>query len=224
MKSMNLSGLVYLCPLIMLKSLLFRKDVRILSLAQYTKEQLEEMSLIDMAYVIIESNNKETVAFTDIMDIIVAATGLKEKEVRARIAQFYTEMNLDGRFLCMGDNKWGLRSWYPVEQAEEDTITQIKPKKKKAKKLKDDDDFDLDYDDTDDEDFDEEYEDELLDEDEESFDDIDDLDEDDDADEFEDEEILDEEEVFDELDDVEELDEEEEEDDLELDEVDDDDL
>jgi DNA-directed RNA polymerase subunit delta len=191
-----------------------------LSLAQYTKEQLEDMSLVDLAYIIIESNNKQTVAFTEIMDQIVAATGLSETEVRAKIAQFYTDMNIDGRFLCMGDNRWGLRSWYPVEQAEEDTITQIKPKKKKAKKKDEDDLEDYEEDDLYEEELDEFEEDDLLD-DEEIFDDLDD---DDDADEFEEEDLLDdEEEVFDELDEVDaELDdEEEEEDDLVLDDEDD---
>jgi DNA-directed RNA polymerase subunit delta len=172
--------------------------VRKLTLDKYTKEQLDELSLIDMAYLILENNNKQTVSFLQIMDEIVAATNLSETEVRARIAQFYTDMNVDGRFLCMGDNRWGLRSWYPVEQAEEDTITQIKPKKKKAKKLKDDDD--LDFDDLDDEeldydDLDEFEEDDLLDDEDESFD-LDDTAEED----FEDEDLLDdEEEVFEEL-------------------------
>jgi DNA-directed RNA polymerase subunit delta len=191
-----------------------------LSLAQFTKEELDDMSLVDMAYAIIESNNKETVAFTEIMDIIVAATGKSQSEVRAKIAQFYTDMNIDGRFLCMGDNRWGLRSWYPVEQAEEDTITQIKPKKKKAKKLKDEDD-DFDDDDLDYDDLDEFEEDDLLDDEEEIFDEID---EDEDLLE-DDEELLDEdEELLEELDVVDdELDEdEEEEDDLALDEEDED--
>lgn len=195
--------------------------MRILSLAQFTKEELDDMSLVDMAYAIIESNNKETVAFTEIMDIIVAATGKSQSEVRAKIAQFYTDMNIDGRFLCMGDNRWGLRSWYPVEQAEEDTITQIKPKKKKAKKLKDDDDLDYDDDDLDYDDLDEFEEDDLLDDEEEIFDEID---EDEDLLE-DDEELLDEdEELLEELDVVDdELDEDdEEEDDLALDEEDDD--
>lgn len=193
----------------MLKWMTERKEVRILTLAQYTKEQLEDMSLIDMAYVIIENNDKQTVAFTEIMDMIVAATGLAEKEVRAKIAQFYTDMNIDGRFLCMGDNRWGLRSWYPVEQAEEDTITQIKPKKKKAKKLKDVDDLD-DYDEDEDyDDLDEFEEDDLLDDEEEVFDEIDE--DEDDTEDFEDEDLIEVEEVFDELEDDEDLDDEEEE-------------
>jgi DNA-directed RNA polymerase subunit delta len=199
----------------MLKRCLSRKEVRILTLAQYTKEQLEDMSIIDMAYVILENNNKQTVAFTEIMDIIVAATGLSQTEVRSKIAQFYTDMNIDGRFLCMGDNKWGLRSWYPVEQAEEDTITQIKPKKKKAKKLKDDDFDDLDDLEEDELDYDDldEYEedDDLLDEDEDLLDDLDE-----DTEDFEDEELLEDDEEILEDDLEEELDEEDE--DLEVEE------
>lgn len=201
-----------------------RKEVRIVSLAQYTKEQLEEMSLIDMAYVILENNNKQTIAFTEMMDQIVAVTGLTEDQVRAKIAQFYTDLNIDGRFLCLGDNRWGLRSWYPVEQAEEDTITQIKPKKKKGKKLKDEDDDllddfddidedeDLDYDDLDD--FEEE--DLLDDEDDDSFDDLDD------TEEFEDEELIEDDEDLLEDDLADDDLEDDEEDDLELDEDEDD--
>ncbi|CAG9606703.1 DNA-directed RNA polymerase subunit delta [Pseudoneobacillus rhizosphaerae] len=192
-----------------------------MSLAQFTKQELVDMSLVDMAYAIIESNNKQTVAFTEIMDIIVAATGKSQSEVRAKIAQFYTDMNIDGRFLCMGDNRWGLRSWYPVEQAEEDTITQIKPKKAKKKKLKDEDD-DYEDDDLDYDDLDEFEDDDLLDDEEEIFDEID---EDEDLLE-DDEELIDEdEELIDEIDVVDDElvdDEEEEEDDLTLDEEDDD--
>jgi DNA-directed RNA polymerase subunit delta len=164
--------------------------VRILSLDQFTKEQLADMALIDMAYEIIDKN-KQAVPFKVILDEILSMKGLTEKDVRARIAQFYTELNIDGRFLCLGDNLWGLRSWYPVDQAEEDTITQIKPKKKKAKKVKDEDDLE-DFDDLDDDDldYDEEFEeDDLLDDEDESFDDLDVV-----ADEFEDEELIDEEE------------------------------
>jgi DNA-directed RNA polymerase subunit delta len=190
-----------------------------LSLAQFTKAELDDMSLVDMAYAIIESNNKQTVAFTEIMDIIVAATGKSQSEVRAVIAQFYTDMNIDGRFLCMGDNRWGLRSWYPVEQAEEDTITQIKPKKAKKKKIKDEDD-DYEDDDLDYDDLDEFEDDDLLDDEEEVFDEID---EDEDLLE-DDEELIDEdEELIDEIDVVDDElveDEEEEDEDLTIEEED----
>lgn len=164
-----------------------------MGLEQYSKEQLKEMSLIELAY---ESllDKKQAVPFKEILDEIVAAVNLPESEVRARIAQFYTDLNIDGRFLCLGDNRWGIRDWYPVEQSEEDTITPIKPKKKKAKKALDEDDLE-DY-----EDLDEDLEyDDFVEEDEEDdlLDDEDDLVEDDEDLLADDEEIIEEEEEFD---------------------------
>jgi DNA-directed RNA polymerase subunit delta len=192
-----------------------------LSLKQYSKEQLQEMSLIELAYESLVGKDKQAVPFQDILDEIVAAVNLSENQVKSRIAQFYTDLNIDGRFLCLGDNRWGIRDWYPVEQSEEDTITPIKPKKKKAKKAVDEDDLEIeDYDELDE---DLEYED--LDEFVEEDDDDDLLEDDDDLLEdeeellvegvIEDEEIIEDEEEFEELDEeddpeeVDEVDEEE---------------
>lgn len=185
-----------------------------MSLKQFSKEQLQEMSLIDMAYELLV-NQKQPASFKEIMDEITATLGLTEEEVRTKIAQFYTDLNIDGRFLSLGDNRWGLRTWYPVDQSEEEVITPTKPKKKKAKKVVDEDlDFDdededdIDYDDIladddddedlldideDDEDFDDDFEEEdededlLTDDDDDEDDDFDDLDED--LDEEEDEDL-----------------------------------
>ncbi|TKC16901.1 DNA-directed RNA polymerase subunit delta [Robertmurraya kyonggiensis] len=170
-----------------------------MSLKQFTQEQLQEMSLIEMAYEMLK-NQKQPASFKEIMDEITATIGLSEEEVRAKIAQFYTDLNIDGRFLSLGENRWGLRVWYPVEQSEEEVITPTKPKKKKAKKVVDeDDDLELDYDDEDDIDYDD-----ILDEDDEDDDDLldlddEDLDEDEDF-EDEDEDLLEDDDEFEELD------------------------
>jgi DNA-directed RNA polymerase subunit delta len=186
-----------------------------LSLANYSKEQLKELSLIEMAFEFLK-NSKQAISFHELVKEIASAADISEQEIRTRLAQFYTDVNIDGRFLSLGENRWGLRVWYPVDTAEEEVVTPVKPKKKKAKKVVDEDldDYDEieeeeDYDDLDDFADDE---DELLD-DEEAFDDVDDLDEDDedaleDAEEFE----LDEaEDLEDDLDEAEEFEEEEEE-------------
>jgi DNA-directed RNA polymerase subunit delta len=132
--------------------------------------------MIELAYESLIEKDKQAVPFQDLLNEIVSAAGFSDKVVKSRIAQFYTDLNIDGRFLCLGDNRWGIRDWYPVEQSEEDTITPIKPKKKKAKKVVDEDDLDVeDYDDIEE---DLEYED--LDEFVEEEDDDDDLLEDDD--------------------------------------------
>ncbi|PLR76823.1 DNA-directed RNA polymerase subunit delta [Bacillus sp. V3-13] len=143
-----------------------------MSLQQYSKEQLKEMSLIEAAYEWLR-DQKQAVPFQDMMKELASRLELSQDEVKTRISQFYTDLNIDGRFLSLGDNLWGLRIWYPIDQSEEETVTTIKPKKKKAKKAVDEEDLDLvDYDDADDEEI--EYDD--LD----TFDDNDDDDEDED--------------------------------------------
>jgi DNA-directed RNA polymerase subunit delta len=196
------------------------KEVQFLSLDQLSKEEISEMSLIELAYELL-LEKKQAFTFNEIVDEIAKIADLSETEVRSRIAQFYTDINIDGRFLTLGENRWGLRVWYPVDQTEEDAVTTTKPKKKKAKKAvaADLDDFDEideeDYDDLDGFDEEEEFEeDDILDVDDDDDDDDDDLIDDDldEVDEFdEDLEELDEEEDLDEeLDeDLEELEEEE---------------
>jgi DNA-directed RNA polymerase subunit delta len=170
--------------------------VQILSLKQVTQEELQEMSLIEIAFELLKEK-KQPVSFKELMDEITELRGLTEDEVRARIAQFYTDLNIDGRFMTIGENRWGLRVWYPVDQTEEEHVTAVKPKKKKAKKVVDEDeDLDieeydeleeeeLDYDDVDDDFDDEDDDDDLLD------DDIDEDVEDDDEDLIEDDEEFD---------------------------------
>lgn len=184
--------------------------MRKLSLNQYSKEQLQEMSFIEIAYDLLVEN-KQATPFNEIMDVIINALDLSEQEVKSRIAQFYTDMNIDGRFLALGENRWGLRIWYPVDHVEEEVVPVVKPKKKKAKKAKDEDDFDdvdedLGFDDVD------EFEEEILDDDD-VFDDEDDLDVEDDDD------LID-----DDLDIVDDEDLDESDDDLDPDEDEDDDL
>ncbi|WP_308160353.1 MULTISPECIES: DNA-directed RNA polymerase subunit delta [unclassified Bacillus (in: firmicutes)] len=190
----------------------------ILSLAQYSKEELKEFSLMEMAFEFLK-NSKEPIAFSDLLKEIKKASGITEQEIQSRLAQFYTDINVDGRFLSLGSNRWGLRVWYPVDTAEEEVVTVVKPKKKKAKKVVDEEDFDEideveeiedDFDDFDDED------DLLDDEDDLDIDEVDEFDEDDDDDVIEDEleidldeededldDDLEEEEVFDDEEEVE---------------------
>jgi DNA-directed RNA polymerase subunit delta len=202
-----------------------RKEVPKLSLANYSKEQLQELSLIEMAYEYLK-NSKQAISFNDLVNEIASAADISEQEIRSRLAQFYTDINIDGRFLSLGENRWGLRVWYPVDTAEEEVVTPVKSKKKKAKKVVDEEDLD-DYDEVDDEDYDDiddytDDEDDLLEDDDDDvfdeLDDVDEIDEDDDEvleadDEFEldEDEDLDEEDLDEDMDEADELEDEEEE-------------
>ncbi|MGP4081620.1 DNA-directed RNA polymerase subunit delta [Pseudalkalibacillus sp. R45] len=145
----------------------------------YSKEELKEVSMLEIAFHILKDNKKPT-PFTELMGQVSKMRNLSPEEQKQRVAQFYTDINIDGRFVCVGDNQWGLKVWYPVESSDEELATTIKPKKRKKAKAKLDDDEDL-------EDFEEDLE--------EDFDDLDD-DFDDDEDEedyvdFEDEDLSD---------------------------------
>ncbi|MBM7585227.1 DNA-directed RNA polymerase subunit delta [Bacillus pakistanensis] len=152
-----------------------------MSLKKIAKEELLEMSFIEIAHEILV-DKKQACSFNDLLKEIGNILELSESEVRSRMVQFYTDLNIDGRFMALGENRWGLRAWYPVDQIEEETVPTIKTRKKKAKKAVDGDEEDfedldeeeLDYDELDDVD-----EEDLSDDDDEDFDDDDeDLDDD----------------------------------------------
>ncbi|WP_306821282.1 DNA-directed RNA polymerase subunit delta [Peribacillus asahii] len=166
-----------------------------LSLQQCSKEQLAEMSLIELAYDLLVEKN-EPIFFNDLVAEMAALKGVSKEELAAKIAQFYTDLNVDGRFTSLGENRWGLKIWYPVDQVEEEVVHTDKPKKKKKSKkaaaavvdgFDELDDEELEFDeDLEDlaEDLDDSEDDDLLDDDDDLDDDLlDDVDEEDDLDE-----------------------------------------
>ena len=142
-----------------------RKDVRYLNIHEMTKQQLAEESMINIVFAIL-TEKREPLTLQQLMDEVRKLTGVSEKEMKTRLQQFYTDMNIDGRFIAINDNRWGLREWYPVDQIEVETAPVVKVRKKKKKKavIEDDDEEDDDDEEEEDELFDEEF-DELLDED-----------------------------------------------------------
>ncbi|MGE8033394.1 DNA-directed RNA polymerase subunit delta [Lysinibacillus sp. NPDC093692] len=177
---------------------------------EMTKEQLAEESLINLAYAIL-NEKRASVSYNDLLTIMQELVGYSDEEIKARLLQFYTDLNVDGRFLFNQETGWGLREWYKVEQIEEETAPSVKTHKKKSKAALEDEedleedleeediDFDEDYEEFVEEDLDEDEEDEAddkedIDFDEDDLEDIDEeidedfVDEDEDEDEFEEEE------------------------------------
>ncbi len=157
---------------IMLKICNERKDVHELNIREMTIEQLAEESLIDLAYAVLEER-KSPIAFHDLLKEIQTLNGLTDDEIQERLVQFYTDMNIDGRFLLNHENGWGLREWYKVETIEEETAPTVKARKRKTKAVLDGDEEELLVDE-DDLVFEEDFE-EFVDE-EEELDDEEDLD------------------------------------------------
>jgi DNA-directed RNA polymerase subunit delta len=169
--------------------------VPLLNLGLLSKDEIREMALIELAYEILTAK-KQACQFKDILDEIARLNGVTTDDLRSRISQFYTDLNVDGRFLCVGENQWGLRLWYPFEQSEDEIIVAPKVKKKKGKKVVIDDFEDID------EIAENEF---ILEDDEDAFDDVDEIEDIDDEEEFI-EDVIDPD--LDEVDDVDDLDEE----------------
>ena len=150
--------------------------------------------MVEVAHAIL-SERGEVMAFADIANEIQKYLGDSDEEIRKRLVQFYTDLNVDGSFISLGDNLWGLRTWYPYDSIDESTVHPEdedidRPRKKKRRKVNafladasDDDDV-IDYDDDDPEDQDDEFEDadEGVDETDKYHKDLDEIDEENDVD------------------------------------------
>src|SRR5699024_926236 len=79
--------------------------------------------------------------FKKVFDKVAEIKEFPDEQRLDLIAQFYTDLNIDGRFVTTGDNLWGLKRWYPVEQIEEQVSNPSKRKKKDKRDV--DDDLDI---------------------------------------------------------------------------------
>ncbi len=157
---------------------------------QYSPEELKECSMIEVVHSVLGDKRKAT-TFNELVREIAQVLGLSQEQVNAKLAQFYTDLNIDGRFINLGENRWGLRSWYPYEQIDEEILPQPKPKKKRKVEEDGFDDYieeDEDFDDAEASEEEVEDLDKVLEEEDGDDDDLDDLDEDD-EDDFAEEEL-----------------------------------
>lgn len=72
-------------------------------------------SMLDVAYEILEKSDKP-LAFRDMLNEVAKKLEMSEEDMRARMAQFYTNLSIDGRFVCCTDNHWQVRKKVPFDQ------------------------------------------------------------------------------------------------------------
>ena len=131
--------------------------------------------MVEVAHAIL-AHHGEAMAFVDLTNEIQQYLGKSDEEIRERLAQFYTDLNVDGSFISLGDNTWGLRAWYPFESIDEATVGETEDEEDRPKKRRkvnafladsddDDDVIDYDNDDPEDEDLDDHDEDDSSDDD-----------------------------------------------------------
>lgn len=71
--------------------------------------------MVDIAYELL-SKKKKAMTFLKIWEDIATIAGLSEQQKEDNIAQFYTDVSLDERFVHVGDNKWDLRSRHTYKE------------------------------------------------------------------------------------------------------------
>ncbi len=132
-----------------------------------------ELSMVEVAHAILEAKN-EVLDFNQLLVEIQEYMELSDEALESRMARFYTDLNIDGSFISLGDNRWGLRAWYPIDSIDEEIATSMedeevkKPRKKRKKVNAFGSDDLIDYNDDDPED------EELLDDEDLDSDDLDD--------------------------------------------------
>ncbi|WP_295731752.1 DNA-directed RNA polymerase subunit delta [uncultured Limosilactobacillus sp.] len=132
-----------------------------MDLKVFDGQDKSELSMIEVAHAILAYHG-EAMAFADLTNEIQQYLGKSDEEIRERLSQFYTDLNVDGSFISLGDNTWGLRAWYPYDSIDEATVGESeddedRPKKRRRKvnaflSGSDDDDDVIDYDNDDPED------------------------------------------------------------------------
>lgn len=108
-------------------------------------DEIQQMPLVEIAFELLKTK-KEPIYFRDIMEEIRTLRGMTEAEALEVIARLYTEINIDGRFIHLGQNVWGLRRWYPVEKANERPQSSKRFVRSSGDAFSDDDELLDDYD------------------------------------------------------------------------------
>lgn len=126
----------------------------------FAGQEKSELSMVEVARAILEERGRgNEMYFSDLVNEVQAYLGKSDAGVRHALPHFYSDLNVDGSFIPLGDNKWGLRSWYAVDEIDEEIITlededegASKRKRKRVNAFMDGDEDAIDYSDDDPED------------------------------------------------------------------------
>lgn len=128
------------------------------------KEELELLSNKDIAELILE-NSKKTINTADLFKKIIKLLELPESTFEAKIADFYTSLATDKRFILLNNGKWDLRSKHTsdkvvkvISEDDEDEEDENEENTSSIEDIEEDN-----YDDNEDEDYNEDTNEELKD-------------------------------------------------------------
>lgn len=132
-------------------------------LNKMTKEELELLSNKDITNLILEESN-QSLNTAELFKKIIKLLDLPEKTFETKIADYYTALSTDKRFILLEDGNWDLRSRHTSDKVVKITDEEDD---EDIEDIKEENESDIDnedsYDDTEDDDYTEDTNDELKD-------------------------------------------------------------
>lgn len=133
-----------------------------MSLKKMSKDELELMSNKDITYLLLEESNKP-INTLNLFKKIAKLLELPESVIDSKIADYYTALATDKRFIMLEDGSWDLRSRHTSDKIIKVTDEDEEEEEDEEKEEQEDDIEEDSYDDTEDEDYDEDTNEELKD-------------------------------------------------------------
>lgn len=134
-----------------------------MSIKKMTKEELELLSNKDITNLILEES-KKSMNTADLFKKIIKLLELPDSTFESKIADYYTALATDKRFILLSDGKWDLRSRHTsdkvvkVTDEEDEEVEETKEEPDEQDETEEDS-----YDDTDDDDYNDDTNEELKD-------------------------------------------------------------
>ena len=135
-----------------------------MSLKTMKKEDLELMNNKDITYLILEER-KRTLNTADLFKKIIKLLDLPESTFENKIADYYTALSTDKRFILLENGTWDLRNRQKSDKVIKAVVDDEEDEDELEEQITEEEDEDEEdsYDDKDDEEYDEETNEELKD-------------------------------------------------------------
>lgn len=107
---------------------------------------MNKKSMIDAAYDILEEGGK-SYSFKELYDEVATSLEIDEETKTKKIGIFYTQLTVDGRFLCLGNNNWDLKERHTYAASHDDSanLAYSQIDEESANKDKEDEEDDKEY-------------------------------------------------------------------------------
>ena len=132
-----------------------------MSLKKMSKDELELMSNKDITYLLLEESSKP-INTLNLFKKIAKLLELPESTIDSKIADYYTALATDKRFIMLEDGSWDLRSRHTSDKVIKIADEEDEEDEEEKDEIEEDIEED-NYDDTEDEEYDEDTNEELKD-------------------------------------------------------------